>query len=77
MKIEVKLFATLRCYGPIQQTPFNLDMPAGSRVNHVLETLSIPTEAEKVITINGRPANLDSVLHDGDKLIFFPPVAGG
>ncbi len=77
MKIEVKLFATLRCYGPPQQTPLNLDMPEGSRVSHVLEALSVPTEAEKVITINGRPADENSVLHDGDKLIFFPPVAGG
>ncbi len=77
MKIEVKLFATLRCYGPQQQTPLNLDMPAGSRVAHVLEILSIPTEMEKVISINGRPADENSVLHGGDRLTFFPPAAGG
>ena len=77
MKIEARLYATLRRYGSPQEAALTLDVPAGCRVAQVLEMLSMPAEVEKVILVNGRPAEEGSVLHEGDRVVLFPPVAGG
>jgi molybdopterin converting factor small subunit len=77
MKVEVRLYATLRRYGSPEQAPLRLDVPEGSRVARVLEILSIPSGEERVILLNGRPADDGSALHEGDRLVLFPPVAGG
>ena len=77
MKIEVCLYATLRRYGPSEQAPLTLDVPEGFRIFQVLEILSIPSGEEKVILVNGRPAEENSLLKDGDRVVLFPPVAGG
>jgi sulfur-carrier protein len=77
MKVEVQLFATLRKYGPSHEGPLTLDLTAGDGVTRVIEILGIPPDVEKVILVNGRPAEPDSVLRAGDKVVLFPPVAGG
>lgn len=77
MKVEVELFATLRKYGGGQEGVFPADLADGDRVLRVIELLGIPLEVERVILVNGRPANLESVLNEGDKVVIFPPVAGG
>ena len=77
MKVTVQLYATLRKYGPPQEGAFPVDLVEGDRVARVLEILGISTDVEKVILVNGRPAEQDSVLGEGDKVVLFPPVAGG
>jgi sulfur-carrier protein len=77
MKVEVELFATLRKYGPPREGAFPVDLAEGERVIGLIEILKIPLNVERVILINGRPANLDSALKEGDKVVLFPPVAGG
>ncbi len=77
MKVEVELFATLRKYGRAQEGPFPVDLIDGDRVLRVIEILGIPLNVERVILINGRPGNLESMLEEGDKIVLFPPVAGG
>ena len=54
-----------------------MDLAEGGRVIGLIEILGIPLNVERVILINGRPANLDSALKEGDKIVLFPPVAGG
>ena len=77
MKIEVRLFATLRRYAPGGRDPSVFELPEGSRVGHVLEGLSIPKDATTVILVNGRQSDEGRLLHDGDRIVIFPPVAGG
>jgi sulfur-carrier protein len=77
MKVEVQLYATLRKYGPSREGPLIMDLSEGEGVARVLEVLGVPLHVEKVILINGRPAEPDSLLRDGDKVVLFPPVAGG
>jgi len=77
MKIEVRLFATLRQYAPGGRDPSVCELAEGSRVAQVLEKLSVPEEAAKVILVNGRQSDEGGLLHDGDRLVIFPPVAGG
>jgi molybdopterin synthase sulfur carrier subunit len=77
MKIEVRLFATLRQYAPGGRDPSVFELAEGSRVAQVLEGLSIPKDAAKVILVNGRQSDEGHLLHGGDRIVIFPPVAGG
>jgi sulfur-carrier protein len=77
MKVEVQLFATLRKYGPSAEGPLTVDLSEGDTVVKMLEVLGIPPDVEKVILVNGRPAETDIVLRVGDKVVLFPPVTGG
>ena len=77
MKIEVRLFATLRQYAPGGRDPSVHELVEGSQVAQILESLSIPKDAAKVILVNGRQSDEGHLLHDGDRIVIFPPVAGG
>ena len=79
MKIEVRLFASLKGYLP-QDSDGNtcvLDIEEGSAVGRILASLKIPAELPKIIFLNGVHARGNEVLKDGDRLGVFPPVAGG
>ncbi len=79
MKIEVRLFASLKGYLP-QDSEGNtcvLDIEEGSAVGRIFIWLKIPAELPKIIFLNGVHARGNEVLKDGDRLGVFPPVAGG
>jgi len=77
MKVDVELFATLRKYGPPREGAFTMELTEGDGIRRLIEILGIPLDMERVILVNGRPANLESPLEEGDKVVLFPPVAGG
>lgn len=74
MKITVKLFATLREGRPPLQT---LEFPEGKGVVEVIRALNIPEQEVALIFVNGRHADPEDRLKDGDTLALFPPVGGG
>lgn len=57
----------------------DLELTAGSTVENLLETLAVPRRffTDLVILVNGRPASLNTLLGEGDRLIFFGALAGG
>jgi len=80
MIIEAKIFSTLRHYLP--NSPHHLegakwDMPEGATVAQVLKILNIPENETKILLINGRNADKERVLNDGDVFHVFPLMAGG
>lgn len=77
MKVELHLYATLRKFYPPQGGPLSMDLKDGSRVSYLLEHLGIPSDTPRVVLVNGRPAETDAVLQEGDRVVLFPPVAGG
>jgi sulfur-carrier protein len=77
MKVTVILYATLRKYGPAHGGPRVMELIEGDRLRRVLEVLEMPPDLEKVMLINGRPADLNAILQEGDRVVLFPPVAGG
>jgi molybdopterin converting factor small subunit len=77
MKIEVRLYANLRAYGPTKGSVSFLDVPENCLIEELLESLRIPDDVEKIVLINGRQAAEDSRLREGDKVVLFPPAAGG
>ena len=79
MQITVKLYATLRRYGPEPPAGagFELEVPAGADVEKAVECLGIPAAVALVAMVNTEAVHLDHVLAAGDVLSLFPPVAGG
>jgi molybdopterin converting factor small subunit len=79
MKVEVRLFATLQPYLPAGASGdgVSLELPAGTTVGDVVESLEIPSGLTCLTVVNGRDADPDQVLAPGDELALFPPLAGG
>ena len=80
MKIELRLFASLRKKLPpgSPRGKCDLELPAGATIDDVLQRMDIPRASAQMVLVNGdHDRNFDHVLHDGDTLSIFPPVAGG
>jgi molybdopterin synthase sulfur carrier subunit len=80
MKIEVKLYASLRRYTPESKegaVSQIMEVEEEITIGRLLERLKVPVEVVKLIFLNGVHARPDQVLHEGDRLGVFPPVAGG
>ncbi|MCE5204164.1 MAG: MoaD/ThiS family protein [Coriobacteriales bacterium] len=83
MHVRLALFATLTPYLPEpseadESTTHErtIDLPDGATVGQVISSLGLPDEP-RVVFVNGRHADDDGILADGDRLAIFPPVAGG
>ena len=74
MNVTVKLFATLR-KGRFEIKDF--DIADGTTVREVMDVLDIPEGQATLIFVNGRHAEFDRVLNDGEVLALFPPIGGG
>jgi sulfur carrier protein len=74
MKITIKLFATLRDFGPeIQEKP----VPENSTVESIVKSLRLPEDIPLLTIVNGIHTDPQETLKDGDVLALFPPVGGG
>lgn len=79
MRIEVRLFATLRSYLPPHslEGAAVLDVAAGSTVRDVIRSLGIPADFDHVTLIDGCDSRPGSVLREGQILTVYPPLMGG
>ncbi len=80
MRIEVRLFATLREVLPTasrQSGVVVVDLPAGSTVDDLARTLGIPDTMPRVALVNGQEAGPARSLAPDDVVSLFPPLAGG
>lgn len=80
IKVEVRLYATLRRYRPELEVgePLSLNLEEGTTVEQLLEEgLGISTEVVKTIFVNGIAQSPGHVLADADRVGIFPPVGGG
>ncbi len=74
MEITVKLFATLR-KGRFDSKNFNI--AEGTTIYEILNDLKIQSEDAAIVFLNGKHAELDQILSDGDTISIFPPIGGG
>lgn len=74
MEINVKLFATLRD-GRFKEEKANMN--ENTQVSDVISKYNIPKEEVKICLVNGRDADLNQTLKNGDTLSLSPPVGGG
>jgi len=79
IEVEVRLYATLRKYSPEAGAggPLVLQIPEGTQLTDLLARLGVPEGEVKMAFVNNRRQDEDYQLRDGDRVAFFPPVAGG
>ena len=79
MKVTAKLFATLRDHAPPEAngSTFVQSAAEGATVGDLLDLWAIPENVVLILFVNSVHAERDRVLHDGDVLAVFPPIAGG
>lgn len=82
IRIEVRLYATLRVYKPATADAapdigFSLTLAPGATLRDVVETLGIPRQTVKLMFVNGLAREDTYVLQDKDEAGIFPPIAGG
>ena len=79
MRVTVKLFATLVRFkdGSRAGKPFDVELPAGSIAQDLIDYLKIPVEETHIVFINSIIEGNDTYLKDGDIVGMFPPVGGG
>jgi molybdopterin converting factor small subunit len=52
-------------------------MAPGTTIRSLFERFQVPLDSPKIIFLNGRHAMEDHLLHNGDRIAVFPPIAGG
>ena len=80
MIIEIKVFSTLQRYvaGSDMLVGDNRwEIPEGITARELGKKLKIPDKEIKIILINGRKADDNRVLNEGDSVYFFPLLMGG
>ena len=80
VKIEVRLFATLRQCLPLGsgRSAASLEVPVGMTIAALIAQLGIPAQAAALVLVAGvYEADRERQLADGDVLSVFPNVAGG
>ncbi len=74
MKVKVKLFATL-IDGRFKENYFEVE--DGVDIYYLLNKFNLTHDEVTIIFINGRHADYNTLIEDGDDIAFFPPIGGG
>ncbi len=79
MKIRVKLFGIFCDFFPpgTRGPGFWLEMEEEAGLAEVISKLKIPEDLPRSIILNGRVANGDLPLKEGDVVAIFTPITGG
>lgn len=82
MKVEVRLYGSLRRYRPSAadgpaHLPFAVALPAGSSVDDLGRQLGLPEGLVSAAAVNDEAVENSAVLRQGDRVSLFPPAAGG
>ena len=74
MRVAVKLFAGFQ---KDRFTISEMDLPAGTTVQAVVDQLEIPTEEIGVVMVNSRHVGFERELAPDEILAIFPIIGGG
>ncbi len=77
MNVTVELQAYLDQYAPDGQAVFEFTLPEGATVQTLVRRLDLPEELAGVIVVNASIADFADPLHEGDRVVLIPPLAGG
>lgn len=79
MEVELRLYATLVKYAKKNKIPqfSTIELEEGMTLANFLKKFGILHEHVRIAMVNGKRAELDQVLQDGDRVGLFPPVGGG
>jgi molybdopterin converting factor small subunit len=74
MNVKIKLFASLRKFGPDEQV---VALPENATIDDAVNSLNLPGKIALLKIVNGEHRPATYPLKDGDELALFPPIAGG
>ena len=76
MRVKVKL---LSVFAPHAREDLDglTALGDGATVRDLAESLGLPVDLVRIITVNGRQVYLDEGLAEGDQVYLFPPALGG
>jgi molybdopterin converting factor small subunit len=78
MRLEVRLFATLRRHAlSAEGGVLAVDVPEGSTAADVIAKVRLDLKEVHLLMVNGVRSPLDQVLAEGDRLGLFPALGGG
>lgn len=83
MDLTFKLYATLATCLPsdAKRNQISINVPEGTSIMDLINQYHLPKESCHLILVNGNYTPLmtagQHILHDGDTLAIWPPVAGG
>ena len=79
MQVAVRLFGNLGHYLPEggNRFSFTKSLDDGATVQEMLSRLSLPKELPVIVIVNGRRAEADYILKDGDEVNVLRPSGGG
>lgn len=83
MNVTLKLYASLADYLPAtaRHNQVEVELPDGATVGGVIERYQLPPKLTHLVLVNGVFVSPDArptaLLHDGDQLAVWPPIAGG
>ena len=78
MRVEVRLYATLRRYAlSAADGVLNIDVHEGSKVSDVIASVGVNADEVHIVMDNGVSSPPDQMLVEGDRLGLFPPIGGG
>ncbi len=76
MKLKVKLVSLFAKYAKEDEDGLTrIDEPA--TIRDLAEYLELPIERVRIMTVNGKQADLETALADNDEVFIFPPAIGG
>ena len=71
---------TVKCFGTLRRTMApvrSVTIPENETIRSVVENFPIDHNVAYLFSVNGRQAEPDAPLHDGDVLMIIPPISGG
>lgn len=79
MRVEVRVFATLRRYLPGLGVgePKVVEVEEGTTFAGLRDMLALPENEVKIVMRNNLQAEFDDLIEDGDRITYIPAVAGG
>jgi molybdopterin converting factor small subunit len=79
MRVQVKLFATLRKYMPPGSAgdTLTVEVPDDATVADLVAALGIPSDHARMAVAGGEQLDLAARLPSGLEINLFPPLAGG
>lgn len=77
MQVTVELLGPLREHLAGNDSTTSLDVPSGATVVSVIQALGIPASQSWNASIDGKLVYNETLMKDGDRMMVFPPIAGG
>lgn len=77
MEVTAEFIGWINRYISLDDSRITLTLSTGSTIRCVLNQLNIPVELVQNILLNGKHADLDNHLKDGDLIQFMPLICGG